>query len=347
MSLPLPMLAICIAFVLSGCRSASDTAASPIEPSAAAPASADRNVAEIRGRATYLERVKMPPGADLVVRMIDRTQAESGRDVIAETTLEDVAGPPYDFSLRYDPAKLRGDGRYVLHAALHGPEGQLWFATESGVPVVPGSDDVVEFRMARVPGPDEGTPPASQAVNHWQCGELLLASRIEGDAAKLSFSGRRLQLPQATAASGARYADGKGNEFWNKGDSTLFTLAGGERRDCTRSARSSPWNEAEARGVAFRAVGNEPGWFVEVDMGEAAPLRATLDYGERKIEVPRTVSLSSTHGFGGKTADGTAVVLRIKREPCSDGMSGEAFEASAELKVGGNSYRGCGAYLLD
>jgi len=111
------------------------------------------------------------------------------------------------------------------------------------------------------------------------------------------------------------------------------------------AATNDPWAQARARGVGFRAVGNEPGWFVEVGRGDAPPLHATLDYGERKIEVLRTVSLSSTHGFGGKTSDGTDVMLRIKREPCSDGMSGQAFEASAELKVGDSSYRGCGAYL--
>ncbi len=195
---------------------------------------------------------------------------------------------------------------------------------------------------------DNGRPaPAAPAASQWQCGEVHVAARFDVDSAELAFSGRRLKLPHAVAASGAHYADDMGNEFWNEGETSTFTLAGGERRDCTPSQRSSPWSAAEARGVGFRAVGNEPGWFVEVDMGETPPLRATLDYGERKIEVPSTVSLSSSHGFGGKTADGTDVVLRIKREPCNDGMSGEAFEASATLAVGDSSYQGCGAYLQD
>lgn len=115
----------------------------------------------------------------------------------------------------------------------------------------------------------------------------------------------------------------------------------------TPAPAPSPWAEAAARGVVIRAVGNEPGWFVEVDNGDMPPLRATLDYGERRIEVASTVSLSSSHGFGGKLADGTDVVLRIKHEPCNDGMSGEAFEASAVLTVGDKQYQGCGAYLSD
>ena len=200
-----------------------------------------------------------------------------------------------------------------------------------------------------VPAPAPQPPPAEGpgTSSQWQCGEVHVAARFDGDRVDLAFSGRHLQLPQAIPASGTRYADDKGNEFWNKGDTSTFTLAGGSRRDCTPSQRQSPWAEAAARGVGFRAVGNEPGWFVEVDNGDMPPLRATLDYGERRIEVASTVSLSSSHGFGGKLADGTDVVLRIKREPCSDGMSGEAFEASAVLTVGDKQYQGCGAYLSD
>lgn len=40
---------------------------------------------------------------------------------------------------------------------------------------------------------------------------------------------------------------------------------------------ASPWDAAAARGVAFRAVGNEPGWYVEVGRGATAALHATLD----------------------------------------------------------------------
>ena len=150
MSLSMPMLALSIACALSGCRSASDTTAA----ATAVAVSTDRALAIIRGRATYPERVKMPPGADLVVRLVDSTQGNSGADAIAETRLEDVAGPPYEFSLRYDPAGLRADGRYALRAALHGPDGQLWFATGSDVLVTPGLDGMVELRLMRMPGLD-------------------------------------------------------------------------------------------------------------------------------------------------------------------------------------------------
>lgn len=199
------------------------------------------------------------------------------------------------------------------------------------------------------------TPAPADATEtfHWQCGEVGVASTYIDDAQSvtLAFSGRELELPIAVSASGARYADTAGNEFWTKGDSGTLTLAaeaGSEtaKRECSRTDRSSPWFQATERGIGFRAVGNEPGWFVEVDRGETPALRATLDYGERKIELARSKPLDGdSPGFSGNTADGTEVLLTIEHEPCRDDMSGAPFEASARLKVGDMTYQGCGAFL--
>lgn len=102
-----------------------------------------------------------------------------------------------------------------------------------------------------------------------------------------------------------------------------------------------------ARGIAFTAIGQEPGWRVEIGHGDSPSLHAELDYGQRTIDILRTQGISTTPGFGGKMADGTDVVLRMRREPCRDAMSGEPFEASASLTVGAKAYEGCGAWLGD
>ena len=174
---------------------------------------------------------------------------------------------------------------------------------------------------------------------------MLLDARRDGETMHLSFSGRTLALPHVESLTGARFADAAGNAFMQLEDHAKLLLAGDESRDCTRSDRVSPWVEAESRGIAFRAVGNEPGWFVEVDNGDSPSLHATLDYGDREVIVAeaRPVGL----GFTGKTTDGTAVVLEIQRTRCQDGMSGEAFEATAELVVGDKPYLGCGAFLAE
>lgn len=68
----------------------------------------------------------------------------------------------------------------------------------------------------------------------YQCQELAVTATFHGEGdADLSFNGRVLKLPHVVAASGARYADADGNEFWSKGQAeALLTLAGEAPRSC-------------------------------------------------------------------------------------------------------------------
>ena len=201
--------------------------------------------------------------------------------------------------------------------------------------------------------PPQPSAPAPQAPapvaqpSRWRCAELLLSATYAGERVELFFSGRKLGLPIARSGSGARYADAQGNEFWTKGGQGTLALAGEEKRDCETTPDASPWEAAKARGIVFRGIGQEPGWWVEIGSGDSPPLHAELDYGERKIDIAKTQGISSTHGYGGLLEDGTAVVMRTWPEPCSDAMSGERFENRVELSLGGKIYRGCGAYLDD
>jgi uncharacterized membrane protein len=111
------------------------------------------------------------------------------------------------------------------------------------------------------------------------------------------------------------------------------------------TTNASPWEAAKARGVAFRGVGNEPGWFVEVDAGTAPAMRVTVDYGGRTLVVPQAHVMKV--GFEGTTTDGTRVVLLLRHEDCSDGMSDAAYPVAATLTVGDREYRGCGRFLGD
>ena len=237
-------------------------------PERSAPASTPAASAVIEGSATYRERIKMPPGADVVVELHAANQRGAA---IASVRLDDIAGPPFAFRLPYDPRHLKSP-RAELQARLIDPNGETWM--QGVLPVTLPATAPVELLLKRAADP----PP---------------------------------QTDNATK----------------------------ELRD--------PWAAAHARGIVYRAVGNEPGWYAEVGAGDLPLLRATLDYGERIVEVPRSVGLSSTRGYGGKTADGARVMLRIYPEACSDGMSDMAYPTRAELRVGGQVYSGCGRYLRD
>ena len=80
------------------------------------------------------------------------------------------------------------------------------------------------------------------------------------------------------------------------------------------TAQASPWEQARTRGIAFRGIGNEPGWLVEVGAGETPALHAELDYGERKIDVAHAQLLAGAPGYAGTTGDGVEVKLQLQRE---------------------------------
>lgn len=111
--------------------------------------------------------------------------------------------------------------------------------------------------------------------------------------------------------------------------------------------QTSPWEQAKARGIVFRGIGNEPGWLVEVGTSATPALHAELDYGERKIDIAHAQPLSGATGYTGATSDGVEVKLQLQRGDCSDGMSDQTYPVSAKLSVGDKTYAGCGRFLQE
>lgn len=195
-------------------------------------------------------------------------------------------------------------------------------------------------------GPFDGLAPGERL--NFQCNDLALgASAADAGAVRLSYSGQRMELAAIESATGTRYADDQGNEMLIRDDgSGVLVLAGEPRRDCVRSDRASPWDLAADNGVTYRAVGQEPGWLVEVTAGEgdeAAALTAHLDYGQRLLEVLDLQREGDS--FSGSTATGERVELAVEERECADPMSGERFRTAASLTVDGQQYEGCGSWL--
>jgi uncharacterized membrane protein len=112
------------------------------------------------------------------------------------------------------------------------------------------------------------------------------------------------------------------------------------------AADPSPWEAARARGVDFRAVGNEPGWFLELDDGVQIVL--VSDYGRRRAEAPApepTVDEAAREITFSTAARGTSLVVTLSPGPCEDTMSGESFDTTVTVRYGGETLQGCGRAL--
>ena len=110
---------------------------------------------------------------------------------------------------------------------------------------------------------------------------------------------------------------------------------------CRPAERPDPWQEARRRGIDFRAVGQEPGWLLEID--HEGSLRLAYDYAQRSVTAPTpapaTTSATTTYRA---TPDGHDLSVVIERRPCQDVMSGEPFPASVSVTIDGRTLHGCG-----
>jgi membrane-bound inhibitor of C-type lysozyme len=88
--------------------------------------------------------------------------------------------------------------------------------------------------MAMAAGCGGGTsaPAPEEPHTHYRCEDLQVTAYFNEAGVRLEISGESVSLPRASAASGARYADAEGREFWTR-DSALLTLPGQPRRQCT------------------------------------------------------------------------------------------------------------------
>jgi len=107
-------------------------------------------------------------------------------------------------------------------------------------------------------------------------------------------------------------------------------------------AEMPTWETARAAGVDFRAVGQEPGWIV--DIYTADRIVALIDYGQTRIEFPRGAPSAPAEGatrFEAQT-QGHTLSITYRRFPCEDAMSGQAYPSTVEVVIDGRTLNSCG-----
>lgn len=105
---------------------------------------------------------------------------------------------------------------------------------------------------------------------------------------------------------------------------------------------SDPWANAHTAGIDFRAIGQEPGWLLEIDDGGRMTLQ--YDYGEHRADFA-TPDPSYPQEFTTvyeARAGQDHVHVTIRRAPCQDSMSGENFPASVTIRINDRTLEGCG-----
>ncbi|PKQ11382.1 MAG: hypothetical protein CVT70_14385 [Alphaproteobacteria bacterium HGW-Alphaproteobacteria-1] len=274
----------------------------------------------VSGAVDYLQRIALPPEADLHVAVEGRFGA-----ILGETQLK-AGGQqvPLPFTLTI-PSGLHGD----LAAVIRLDGAPRWIVQD--VAIAAGSDpvDLGNIRVEPV------TPLAF--VTAISCEEQDVEVGILGQEMVLRADGRDIPLREAVSASGARYegVNEPDTEVWSKGDAFAIKIAG---RDLTECRAVQP---PERR--PYRARGIEPGW--HVDLGEEQ-MEIVADYGELRREAARPAVgvLPGAYVFDVPEAGAS---LRIEETLCRDAATGMPYPDTATLLLGERALDGCGGSPRD
>lgn len=107
------------------------------------------------------------------------------------------------------------------------------------------------------------------------------------------------------------------------------------------------WEKAKEEGVHFRAVGNEPGWLVEVR--DDKKIRFVNDYGDLEIKAPvDDLWLGPAGEDKIYYVENAAIQFQviIMKKSYQDPMSGEIFPYQVRVVFPNKSYVGGGRLLI-
>ncbi len=134
--------------------------------------------------------------------------------------------------------------------------------------------------------------------------------------------------------------------FKIEGETSWLEEPGGKHSGCRNDRRQAIWEHAKLSGADFRAIGNEPGWNMEIR--DQSEIILTTNYGAEKhvfdLPEPEIDKAARTTRYKVDQA-GQEMILTITGEPCNDSMSGEEFESWVKVVFNGKTLNGCGRAL--
>jgi len=155
---------------------------------------------------------------------------------------------------------------------------------------------------------------------------------------------QEIALDSAVSASGAKY-EKDDLMFWSKGNDGLLEIRGKLVSFSDEKIYDS-WQIAAENGVDFRAVGNEPGWHVEIR--DDAEVKFVGDYGKTEIQARvNDVWIGPAGDDKIYYIDSPAVkfqVILIKKQYI-DTMTGEKLPYQVRIIFPNESYTGGGRFL--
>lgn len=107
------------------------TLAACATPAPVAPPDVTTGTTVVHVTAFYRERIMLPPGHVLNVRVEDVSLADAPARVLAEANEPIAGGPPYRLTLAFSSAEIDPRHTYAVRADIRDPSGALVFVTDT------------------------------------------------------------------------------------------------------------------------------------------------------------------------------------------------------------------------
>lgn len=241
--------------------------------------------------------------------------------------------------------------RHAFHITLGSLAMALAAGCGRGTPPDPSDVGGETVDPAMAAPADTGSTAGSSATEpasfSYGCGgEFRFVARLKGgrESVRLVLPDTALTLPRVVSASGAKYGEGP-YVYWSHGEKARLDTPRRSFTDCVNDEGGPGWLDAKARGVRFRAVGQEPGWILDVRRDGGIDIQA--DYGEKVFSLPPSepeTDRADRTAYRVETEAHRAAIV-IEDVPCRDAMSGWPYESTVSMTLDGREYQGCGRWL--
>lgn len=173
---------------------------------------------------------------------------------------------------------------------------------------------------------------------------LNFVARLEGETLWAFLPKQTLAFEAVISASGAKYQ--KGTDYiWLKGENAMVNYQQSLYKQCANNRQEAIWQDAKFRGVSFRAVGNEPGWVLEIKPSES--IEFSGNYGQQVINFNYVAPIESANSSQFNLAQNDNLLsFELRNTACRDTMSDQVFSATVSGKLNGKPFVGCGRALF-
>ncbi|MEE8588764.1 MAG: MliC family protein [Sulfurimonadaceae bacterium] len=167
--------------------------------------------------------------------------------------------------------------------------------------------------------------------------------KVEQEEAWLFLPSKTVKAKKQKSASGIKYNAGN-VVYWGKGYEAILEV-GKKTYRCKNDGIAATWERAKLNGVAFRAIGNEPGWILEITSDKEVSFLTNLGQDKTHFEIIEKFSDYNSTEYEMRSHN-NLLHMRIENRPCQDTMVDRVYESTVYINFDGVNMKGCGKALF-